>query len=946
MDGASLAVVVAVLVYAALAVTALRNQLLARVATREAIRRPLQTIVVVAGLTVGTGAILGPQLWYDSITDSLIAAAYRSWGRVDITVAAGGSYFSPDVAERLAADPTLQASVAGVQGGLDLVGSVANPGEQLGASDVRIVGFDPAEQPPFGAYVLTDGSPTYGGDLAPGEVLLSRSLADSLQARPDDVIRVNVQGRTAELTVAGIARPEGPGVYGLRPALFAPLQVARSLVGTNRINAVWMTARGDGPAEAEAARAAAPATRAILSTVAGDPELEVREVKAEQAGAFTRYQEDTRWVFLVFSLLVMAIGSALVVNLIVSLAEERRPRLAVLRALGLSRSGLVTLSMIEGALYSLAAAVVSVLTGAAIAWVLFAYSADATLGDINGRDIVIQPSVRLGTVAAAVAFGALITLLTVFVAAVRSSRMTVASAIRDLPDPGPVRGRSRLRLAALVLLAVVGTLALLAGDPLVRFVGGWAWIAIASAAVRGRLSNRTRATVTGLLLMAWSLAMLSAYGPSTLDLDLSIQLYLLGSMTSVFGLAILVAANLRMLEGLAGLLGSASTGIQATLRPPLAYMTRRPLRTGLTTAVFGLVVTSITVWTVAGLANDSPDYDRASGGFDVEVTSAGSRLATLPERVQLQVARSISIPTYRYVGRERQSFGSASVAMDWHESLVPLYELSDAMVRNPLARLSQRDASFSSDADAWEAVSSDPTWVISSWWGGHGGSLWLVGRDGPIELKIAGSLAPGILDGIAGSSEALAPFAKLSAGTTLLIQATPGTDPAALALEIRRSMFSEGIQASTTKDLLDQGQAQARAWGSIFVLLSEMGLVVGVLSLGVLALRSVLERRRAIGVLRALGYQPRSILTGILLEAMLITILGIVMGLAGGLEAIFFMLNANSQVGPTQRVEFLEAAAELAPIYGVLLAVTLAVSIGPALRASRLAPVDALRLVD
>jgi putative ABC transport system permease protein len=125
-----------------------------------------------------------------------------------------------------------------------------------------------------------------------------------------------------------------------------------------------------------------------------------------------------------------------------------------------------------------------------------------------------------------------------------------------------------------------------------------------------------------------------------------------------------------------------------------------------------------------------------------------------------------------------------------------------------------------------------------------------------------------------------------------------------------------------------------------------MGLVAGVLSLGVLALRNVLERRRAIGVLRALGYQPRSILTGILIEATLITALAIAMGLAAGTGAVLFILEANSRVGPTQAVDMPEVIASLAPIYGGLLAVTLAVSIGPALRASRLDPVEALRLVD
>ena len=946
MGAASGAVIVAALVYALLAVTAIRRPLLARVAAREVIRRPLQSLVVVAGLTVGTGAILGPQVWYDSITDSLIAAAYRSWGRIDIAVAAGGNSFNRDVAERLAVDPTLRSSVAGVQAGLDLVGSVSNPDQRLDLSAVRLVGFDPAAQPAFGAYALDDGTHTYGENLASGEVLLSQSLADSLRARPGDRIRVSSEGRPTDVSVAGVAKAEGPGVYGLRPALFAPLPTVMILAGSGSINVVWITGNGDGQAEADAARSAAPRIRAALAGMASGPRFDVREVKAAEADAFNRYQEDTAWLFLSFSLLVVAIGSALVINLILSLADERRPRLAVLRALGLSRSGQVSLLMLEGGFYSLAAAVLSLVTGGAIALVLFTYSAHASLGDINGRDVVFQLSVRPGTVATATALGVLITLVTVLVAAVRSSRMTIASAIKDLPDREPARRRSWLGLVWVVAVAVAGILALLAGDARLTFIGGWALIAVASALTRGRLSDRARATVTGAVLTAWVPAMFSVYGPSSLDLDLAIQIYFLGVATMVFGLSILVAANLRLLESFAGLVGSASPGLPATLRPPLAYMTRRPMRAGLTIGALGLVVASITNWTVAAAITGRPDYARDSGGFDVEVTSAGSDVLTLTALVQDDVARAVSIPTRRYIGTELQSFGSGEVATDWHEQLVPLYELTDAIIGSPLPRLNQRDASFSTDADAWRAVASDPTWIISSWWGGHGGTVSLHGRDGPVELKIAGSFAPGLLDGIAGSPEALAPFAGLPAGATLLVQARDGTDAETLALGIRRTMFSQGVEVVTTRALLDQGQVQGRTWGSIFRLLSLIGLVAGVLSLGVLALRAVLERRRAIGILRALGSQPRSILAGILMEAMLTTGLAIVIGLAAGLVAIQALLNANAKVAPIPSLDVSDIALSLVVIYAALLAVTMVVTIGPALRAARLAPVDAIRLVD
>lgn len=946
MGGVSGVVLVAGLVYGLLTVTAFRRPLLARVAAREVIRRPLQSLVVVVGLTVGTGAILGPQVWYDSITDSLIAAAYRSWGRIDIAVTAGGSFFDADVAENLLADPTLRSSVAGVQAGLDLVGSVSNPDQRLALPLVRLVGFDPAAQPAFGAYVLDDGTQTYGKDLGPGEVLLSRSLADSLKAKPGDRVQVSSEGRPTDVMVAGVAKPEGPGVYGLRPALFAPLPTVRDLAGSSPINVVWITANGDGRAEADAARTAAPRIRAALAGLASGPRFDVREVKTAEADAFNRYQEDTSWVFLSFSLLVVAIGSALVINLILSLADERRPRLAVLRALGLSRSGLVSLLMFEGALYSLGAAVLSLVTGGAIALVLFTYSADASLGDVDGRDVVFQLSVRPATIATATALGMLITLVTVLVAAIRSSRMMIASAIKDLPDREPARRRSWYRLVCVTALTVVGILALLAGDARLTFIGGWALIVVASDLTRGWLSDRARATVTGAVLTAWVPVMFTAYGPSSLDLDLSIQIYFLGVATMVFGLSILVAANLRLLEGFAGLVGSAAPWLQATLRPPLAYMTRRPMRAGLTIGVLGLVVASITVWTVAAAMTGRPDYARDSGGFDVEVTSAGSDVLTLPARVQENVARSVSIPTRRYIGTQLQSFGSGEVATDWHEHVVPLYELSDAIIGSRLPRLSQRDASFTSDADAWRAIASDPTWIISSWWGGHGGRVSLYGPNGPVELKIAGSLAPGLLDGIAGSPEALAPFAGLSVGATLLVQARDGTDAETLALAIRRAMFSQGVEVVTTRALLDQGQVQSRTWGSIFRLLSFIGLVAGVLSLGVIALRAVLERRRAIGILRALGSQSRSILVGFLIEAILTTGLAIVVGLAAGLVAIDALLNANAKVAPIPSLDVSDIALSLVVIYAALLAVTMVVTVGPALRAARLAPVDAIRLVD
>src|SRR5690349_672244 len=113
-------------VYAALAVLAMRRPLLARLALREAVRRPGQSAVVVLGLMVGTVAIFAMQVRGDSFLEGATRGAHLAWGRVDLVAADGGRFFDPALASQLAADPVLRSSLAGVQAGVELPSSVVD----------------------------------------------------------------------------------------------------------------------------------------------------------------------------------------------------------------------------------------------------------------------------------------------------------------------------------------------------------------------------------------------------------------------------------------------------------------------------------------------------------------------------------------------------------------------------------------------------------------------------------------------------------------------------------------------------------------------------------------------------------------------------------------------------------------------------------------------------
>jgi putative ABC transport system permease protein len=917
--------------YAALLVIALRRPLLARLALREAVRRPGQSAIVVLGLMVGTIAIFAMQVLGDSFYESQTRGAFLAWGRVDLVAGDGGRFFDPRVATALAADPRVSASLAGVQAGVELPSSVVDLDRGNAKPLVMLVGFDPATQRPFGSYQLTDGRTTLGQDLGPDGVLISASLAYALDAHPGDRLRVSVGPQQAvELRVAGIAQAQGPGTYTLRPALFSPLANLRPLIGDHGINVIRVAAPGEGRAELDRAHELAPQVRATLRALPGGPSLQVQELKREDFEAQVKQVNGTRGFYTALSLFVALAGAALVVNLGLALAEERRPRHAVLRALGLGRSGMVALSVLEGAIYSLAAAAAALVPGALfglglVAWVYVRVHSVA----VESRAAPVQYAVTPGSVALSVTIGSLIVLATLFATSVRSSRMQISSAIKNLPEPTLQRRRPVWRTALMAGFGLGSLAALIIGSLPVRLAGGVGLVILAAALVRGRISDRLRATLTGAALTVWAAASLATI-ESIVSNDSGIAI-VLGVVTAVFGLSLLVASNLR---GLEIPLGWLQGGARATLRPSLAYLTRRPLRAGLGTGAFALVLVLLTMTSIL-IPSFNATFRGGLNEYDIRVNAPTRPGLSLPDSVRPKIAREVAMPTRPYRGEVGES------GLTLKDQYLPLYSLSPTQLAAGPFELTNRENRYKSDAEVWQALADDPHLVVSPTYTIPGDTVKLVGPDGPVQFRVAGVLRTVGLWGLVGSEAAMAPFTTLPVGTTILVRTAPGVDPVALARQIQREVFSQGAEATTVKEMFDSASNAGQAFADMIRLVMGIGLLVGVLSLGILALRAVVERRRSIGMLRALGYRPGQVLAGMLSEALITATCGALVGIGVGVPISFVMINGYL---PGAHLEI--DGASLALIVGLLYLAVLAVTIPPALRAARLPAVEALRLED
>ncbi len=175
--------------------------------------------------------------------------------------------------------------------------------------------------------------------------------------------------------------------------------------------------------------------------------------------------------------------------------------------------------------------------------------------------------------------------------------------------------------------------------------------------------------------------------------------------------------------------------------------------------------------------------------------------------------------------------------------------------------------------------------------------------------------------------------------TTLQIAAAPGVDPHRLLSDVRHAVpaptyvYDGRAELAGLEAPLHQSMFIANAVWIIVVV------VAGVALLNTLTL-SVLERRRELGVLRAMGSSRRFTLQMVLAEAAGIGVVGSVLGLAFGLtdQWLFSLVSADMM---NFEVEFRPSAMALAFTFGAL-AISLLGSLPPARRAARLNIIEAL----
>lgn len=765
----ALLVVVALVV---LLVRGLYTPLLVRIGLRNALRRPLRTTLIVFGLMLATTFVSTSLIIDDTVNLAITNVAVFSLGRVDEEVVGGsgplGLYpqsYGDVLAEALQHDPHV-AGVAPAFAVPDLL--IVDEATRQVRGDVYGVAVDPSHAGPLAQLRAVSGpqNPSIA-DLAADELYLNRQSGDFLRARPGDTLSLysaRWPGQRFRFRLRGLV---SGGPLAERPSVLLPLSTVQVLLGAPlAINRVYIVNRGEGLSGVEFSDAVTAHAQKVLP--AG---YRVRRIKLAGVELALQAQEVFSSILGLYTLFALSIGLLLIFLIFALLAAERRVEFGMTRAVGMRRTQIVWMLLFEGAAYDIAASIPGILAGVGLSVLIVAAVSPsiARLGlplrlDIEPRSLVIAASI-----------GLLFTLAMLILSSWAVSRVTIAAALRNLPEPpapqpsilgliraafiaasnGQVnatltawarmvwgtieRGWVPLPLSIAVtqwalaehdaLAFAVGLAGVLAGGVLVVrwlvLVSASIWIRAARpkdpvrvAAVITQGANRSSALIVGVgVVLYWALPLDIGAVLGVPRFDGGMEVFFGAGMLMVFGAVLAIAPNLEVLISPVQQVVKGFGRLRHVNYVALVYPAHQRVRAGIGLSMFSLVCFTMVVMAsiAASTTQRYGDFAAQSGGYDIIGQPLFAQVGGV-DRVRDAIQRKAP-----FAAQDVTAISAATPlpivavqpgATEARWGVYPAAVLQGAFLDGQGLPLAARAQGYASDAAVWQAVREQPGTIV------------------------------------------------------------------------------------------------------------------------------------------------------------------------------------------------------------------------------------------
>lgn len=436
--------------------------------------------------------------------------------------------------------------------------------------------------------------------------------------------------------------------------------------------------------------------------------------------------------------------------------------------------------------------------------------------------------------------------------------------------------------------------------------------------------------IAALVILLWGLTaggrLESIFG----KLDGDAEMFFLSGVAMVTASTFIFMYNADVVLPAVSRLGGLSSSLLPAVRTAVAYPLASKFRTGMTMVMISLVVFALTMMSTMNATFDRIFLaDSALGGWDIvadenpnnPIPSIGAALDDAGSSTQQQF-RAEGVLTFADESFVRQEFPTFS-----NSSGYPVIAVDRGFLDGGHVPLSARATGFESDADVWAALKTrDNVAVIDGFTLEEGGGGFfsdesfqikgiatdadefepvtiIVGDEvtaASIEVEVIGVIEFGASQSFFGvfvpQSAFLRIFGVGEFSRHMIALEDPGQSKD-VAREIEATLFTAGVQAESLKERVADEQALNRNFFRLMQGFMGLGLLVGIAAVGVIAFRTVVERRQQIGMLRAIGYKRSTVALSFLLESSFITLLSVVSGILLAIWLSYFMLTSDQFPG-------------------------------------------------
>jgi putative ABC transport system permease protein len=420
-----------------------------KVALRGLFTRKLRSVLTGFAVVIGVAFVVGTLVFTDTINESFRNLFERTQKGVDVQLeshqAVKADFSTPptmpaSVLDKVKATPGVKVAEGSVSSDVTLLDKQGDPIVSNGPPTLAV---SASNEKVFQILDYESGGPPQSAD----EVALDRGTAKKYGFQVGDTAVVSGDQPAKRYKVSGVASLDGKDNLAGARLVVMTLPEAQRVTGHDGYDSISISTPD------------ADAVKASLQKQLG-PSIEVRtgeEAAKQQAQDLSDALGFLRTGLLVFAAVALLVGGFLIFNTFSVTVAQRTKEFALLRVLGASRRQVLRSVLVETFVVGLAASILGVLVGFALAPGLAAMLKAFGI-DLGTTGLVIKPA----TVIAGLLVGLIATVVSGFIPARRATRVEPVAAMRDSETPGVGRLRKR---------RVVGSLALIVLGVIVLFYG-------------------------------------------------------------------------------------------------------------------------------------------------------------------------------------------------------------------------------------------------------------------------------------------------------------------------------------------------------------------------------------------------------------------------------------------------------------------------------------------